>query len=126
MKLMTLAALAATMFSLNAHAVREHGGRHQMPTWSCAQYDEEAGRRVIIDAAPTWVHIQYEAPNEQYETEMTVEERPFTREITPEVWCDQSGEDGYSIRIQVRGGVVQILQSSPTGRYAPVQLEEVK
>ena len=125
MKHLIFAVLAATIFSTDAHAVREHGGRLQKPTWSCGQVDEEAGRIVIIDAAPTWVRIQSTTPEGEFYGELTVRETPFEREITPAIWCDQTDGD-YHIRIQYRDGVVQILQSSPNARYAPVQLEEVK
>ena len=126
MKLFTLAALAATLFSMNAHAVREHGGRLQKPTWTCEQYVAESGYRISVEAAETWVRIRQESPIARYAPiDLNVEQVGFTGEVSPEISCEQASET-YSIRVLVKDGVVQILQSSPNARYAPVQLEEVK
>ena len=133
MKLFTLAALAAMLFSMNAHGdVREHGGDEggsDLPktTWRCEQVsNSDSGYRVDILASPTWVKIRQESFVGDYAPiDMRVVQTNFTGEITPWISCEQQvGE--YSIRVLVGGGIVQILQSSPTARYAPIQLEEVK
>ena len=127
MKLFTLAALAA-LFTLNAQAeVREHGGDLPRTTWRCEQLaNPNTGYRIDFLASPTWVKILQESSVGDYAPiYFKVVQREFTGEITPELTCEQQVGD-YSIRVLVADGIVQILQSSPTARYAPVQLERVK
>ena len=126
MKLFTLAALAATLVTMNAQAeVREHGGGRDV-LWACEQFDNVSGYRVKILATPNNVSIRQESDAGYFDPiDMKVEQKAFTGEVSPAIYCEQHVRD-YTIRILVANGIVQVLQSLPNAQYAPIQLEEVK